>query len=145
MIGRWRPSMCIVHKVSQSPTLCVQIVCYCKQYKSILSASFFHSFALWLVQYVSGGSAQTQLGGAQKKHVASCYAAFWGLYAQYKPPKTCITWVQSVFCDHPSFFFEKEMDLIIHIQEKQEVGNAFVLPAITKMCTYNVEGSQICN
>jgi len=93
---------------------------------------------------VSGGSAQTQLGGAQK-HVASCYAGFGACICPIQATKNMHNMSLKCLCNHPSFF-EKEMDLIIHRQEKQEAANTFVLPAaVTTICTYNVEGSQICN
>jgi hypothetical protein len=67
-----------------------------------------------------------------------------GLVCPIQATKNMHNMSPKCLCNHPSFF-EKEMDLIIHRQEKQEAGNTFVLPAVTTMCTYNVEGSQICN
>ncbi len=101
--------------------------CYFKQYKSIVC--FFFSFiALWLVQYVSGGSAQTQQ--------VWCPETCCILVCPIQATKNMHNMSPKCFCNHPSFF-EKDMDLIIHRWEKQEVGNTFVLPAVTTMCTYN--------
>jgi hypothetical protein len=83
---------------------------------------------------VSGGSAQTQLGGAQK-HVASCYAGFGACICPIQATKNMHNMSLKWLCNHPSFF-EKEMDLIIHRQEKQEAANTFVLPAAVTQCAH---------